>query len=110
MNKLHIADALDDIFEIFRRANKYIDETTPWILAKDESSKDRLATALYNLVEAIRHGAVLLQAFLPETSEKIFHQINTTATDFSSINTFGVYASGTKTNEKEVLFERIEVK
>ena len=110
MNNLHIADALDNVFEIFRRANKYIDETTPWVLAKDESKKDRLATVLYNLVETIRFGAVLLQAFLPETSEKIFHQINTLEKSFLTLDKFGYYKSGTKTNEKEALFERIEVK
>lgn len=110
MNNLHIADALDNIFEIFRRANKYIDETAPWVLAKDESKKDRLATVLYNLIESIRFGTVLLQAFLPETSEKIFHQINTDDTTFNTLDNFGFYKSGTKTNEKEVLFERIEVK
>lgn len=110
MDNLHIADALDNIFEIFRRANKYIDETAPWVLAKDETKKDRLATVLYNLMESIRYGAVLLQAFLPETSEKIFHQINTEETSFNTLDKFGLYKSGTKTNEKEVLFERIEVK
>lgn len=110
MDNLHIADALDNIFEIFRRANKYIDETSPWVLAKDETKKDRLRTVLYNLMESIRYGAVLLQAFLPETSEKIFHQINTEETSFNTLDKFGYYKSGTKTNEKEVLFERIEVK
>lgn len=110
MDKLHVADALDNVFDIFRRANKYIDETSPWILAKDENKQKRLATVLYNLMEAIRFGSVLLQAFLPETSEKIFKQINTQATEFNTLDRFGYYESGTKTNEKEVLFERIEDK
>lgn len=110
MDNLHIADALDNIFDIFRRANKYIDETAPWALAKEEDNKDRLATVLYNLIEAIRHGAVLLRAFIPETSEKIFKQINTSYTSFSTLDKFGYYEVGTKTGEKEALFTRIEVK
>lgn len=110
MDNLHIADALDNIFDIFRRANKYIDETAPWALAKEEDKKDRLATVLYNLIEAIRHGAVLLRAFIPETSEKIFKQINTSYTSFSTLDKFGYYEVGTKTGEKEALFTRIEVK
>lgn len=110
MDNLHIADALDNIFDIFRRANKYIDETAPWALAKEEEKKDRLATVLYNLIEAIRHGAVLLRAFIPETSEKIFKQINTSYTSFSTLDKFGYYEVGTKTGEKEALFTRIEVK
>lgn len=110
MDNLHIADALDNIFDIFRRANKYIDETAPWALAKEEEKKDRLATVLYNLIEAIRHGAVLLRAFIPETSEKIFKQINTSYTSFLTLDKFGYYEVGTKTGEKEALFTRIEVK
>lgn len=110
MNNLHVADALDEIFELLRRANKYVDETTPWVLAKDESKKNRLATVLYNLIETIRFSAVLLQAFLPETSEKIFKQINTDIKEFSSLTSFGAYKSETKTGPKEVLFERIEAK
>lgn len=110
MDKLHIADALDNIFDIFRRANKYIDETAPWVLAKDEDSKDRLATVLYNLIEAIRFGATLLQAFIPETSAKIFKQINCDINTFASLDKFGYYVPGTKTGEKEALFARIEVK
>ncbi len=110
MDDLEVSKAIDAIFDLFRRCNKYIDETMPWILAKDEEKKDRLATVLYNLVEAIRIGTVLLQAYLPSTSEKIFHQINTDIKDFDSILEFGKYISGTKVNEPEVLFKRIEEK
>ncbi len=108
MNELRVADAVDLVFEIFRRCNKYIDETMPWVLAKDETKKDRLATVLYNLVEGIRIGTVLLQPFMPETSEKIFNQINTSLNDFSSLAKFGGYESGTKVNKREVLFQRID--
>ncbi len=110
MNKLHIADALDNIFDIYRRANKYIDETMPWVLAKSESDQKRLQTVLYNLMETIRFGTVLLQAFLPETAEKIFKQINTNMTDFTTLDKFGYYEDNNKTGIKEVLFNRIEVK
>ena len=110
MDDLKVADALDSIFKIFSRSNKYIDETTPWILAKDENSKDRLNTVLYNLIEAIRYGTVLLQAFLPETSEEIFRQINATEISFDTLNKFGYYKSGTKVNDAKVLFQRIEKK
>lgn len=110
MNELRVADSLDEVFEIFRRSNKYIDETMPWVLAKDESKIDRLATVLYNLVEAIRIGAVLLQAYLPDTASKIFYQLNTDITDYDSIASFGNYKSGTKLNKPEVLFQRIENK
>ena len=108
MNNLRIADSLDAIFEIFRRCNKYIDETMPWVLAKDESKRDRLATVLYNLVESIRYGAVLLQAFMPDTAEKIFKQINTDKTMFDTLDKFGYYESGTKVGKAEVLFMRID--
>lgn len=110
MNSLHIADALDAIFEIFKRANKYVDETTPWVLAKNEDTLPRLATVLYNLVESIRFGAVLLQAFLPDTSEKIFRQLNTDKKDFSTLDKFGYYPDTNTIGEKEVLFSRIEEK
>ncbi len=110
IDTFHVADALDFTFDIFRRANKYIDETSPWVLAKDSSKENRLKTVLYNLMEAIRIGTVLLQAFLPDTAKKIFYQINTEETSFASINEFGKYKSGTKTNPKEVLFNRIEEK
>ena len=108
MDKLEISIALDNIFDIYRRCNKYIDETTPWILAKDDSKKDRLSTVLYNIIESIRIATVLLQAFLPDTSEKIFNQINTNIKEYSSISKFGGYKSGTEVNEPEVLFKRIE--
>ena len=108
MNNLEISVALDSIFEVYRRCNKYIDETMPWILAKDESKKDRLATVLYNLIESIRIATVYLQAFLPNTAKKIFTQINTDKIDYDSASTFGLYCSGTKVNTPEVLFKRIE--
>lgn len=108
MDSLRVADALEEVINIYRRCNKYIDETMPWVLAKDESKRDRLATVLYNLTEGIRIGTVLLQAFMPETSSKIFYQINTELKDFDSITDFGGYESGTKVNKAEVLFQRIE--
>ena len=108
MDSLRIADSLDAIFEIFRRCNKYIDETMPWVLVKDESKKDRLATVLYNLVESIRYGTVLLQAFMPDTAEKIFKQLNTDKTTFDTLDKFGYYESGTKVGKAEVLFMRID--
>jgi len=110
MNSLKIADALDDIFEIFRRCNKYIDETMPWVLAKDLSSHDRLSTVLYHLVESIRYGTALLQAFMPDTSIKIFEQINTDKVGFDTLDKFGYYESGTKVGKAEVLFQRIDTK
>ena len=108
MNSLRVADSLDAIFDIFRRCNKYIDETMPWVLAKDEKCLDRLSTVLYNLVESIRFGAVLLQAYMPDTSEKIFDQLNTSIKGFDSLDKFGYYKSGTKLNESFVLFQRID--
>ena len=110
MDKLRIADSIDDIFEVLRAANKYIDITMPWALAKDESKLDRLNTVLYNLIEAIRVAAVYLQAFLPETAEKIFNQINTDIKDYESTKEFGKYVSGTKLNTPEILFARIDTK
>jgi len=108
MEKLEVSKSLEVIFDFLRLCNKYIDETTPWVLAKDDSRKDRLNTVIYNLVEGIRIGAVLLQAFMPETSEKIFYQINTELKSFDSIEEFGGYKTGTKVNNPEVLFQRIE--
>ena len=107
MNDLKVADAIDLIFDIFRRSNKYIDETMPWVLAKDETKQDRLKTVLYNLLESIRSGAILLSAFLPETSSKIFEQLNTNA---KSIDTFGFegFEQGTILNDPEPLFVRID--
>ena len=110
MNKLEVPKALDSIFDLFRSLNKYIDETTPWILAKDESKLDRLSTVMYNLVESIRIGAVLLQAYLPDTASSIFNQINTDITSYDTIGEFGKYVSGTKVGEAKVLFQRIEEK
>ena len=107
MNECKIAAALDDIFEIFRRSNKYIDETMPWILAKDLEKQDRLKTVLYNLLESIRSGAVLLQAFLPETADKIFHQLNTENKFIDSLNFAGLDV-GIHLNNPEPLFVRID--
>ena len=111
MNKLRVADAITEIFNIFRRSNKYIDETTPWTLAKDEEKKDRLATVLYNLTEAITIGASLLHSFMPETSEKILAQLNTKKRDLEAMDQFGLYPNGTKVTEKpEILFARMDIK
>ncbi len=108
MNNLRVADAIDEIFEIFRRSNKYIDETTPWILAKDESNKERLGTVIYNLLESIRCGAVLLQPFLPETSEKILKQLNTANNQYDSIHEFNGLDVGIKLSNPTPLFVRID--
>jgi methionyl-tRNA synthetase len=108
MDELKIADAIDAIFEIFRRANKYIDETTPWALAKDETKKERLATVMYNLLESIRHGAVLLQPFLPETSASIFKQLNTSNLHIDSLQYFNGLDVGIKINKPSMLFIRID--
>lgn len=108
MDELRIADAIDEIFEIFRRCNKYIDETTPWALAKEESKKERLATVLYNLLESIRHGAILLQAFLPATSDSIFHQLNTENRYYDSLDHFKGLDFGIQLNQPEPLFARID--
>jgi len=110
MNELKVGDALGLIFDALKRANKYIDETTPWILAKDESKQDRLKTVLYNLLETIRICSVYLQAFLPETASKIFNQLNTDEKSYESARTFGLLNSGTKLNEPVHLFDRIDVK
>ena len=111
MDKLRVADAITEIFALFRRCNKYIDETEPWNLAKDEAKKDRLATVLYNLFEGIRIGAVCLEAFLPTTSRKILDQIGTQQRDFLELDTFGRMEQGIKVVEKpEILFARIDMK
>ena len=111
MEKLRVADAITEIFNIFRRSNKYIDETTPWTLAKDEAKKDRLATVLYNLTESITIGASLLYSFMPETAEKILAQLNTEKRALEQMDTFGLYPSGAKVTEKpEILFARLDVK
>ncbi len=108
MDKLEVSKAITSIFDLLRNCNKYIDETMPWVLAKDETKKDRLNTVLYNLIECIRISTILLQAFIPDTCSKIFNQINTDNTSYESINDFGGYRSGTKVNKAEVLFQRIE--
>ena len=108
MNGLEVSKAIASIFDVLRDCNKYIDETMPWVLAKDESKKDRLATVLYNLIECIRICTVLLQAFISDTCEKIFNQINTDNISYDSTSEFGGYKSGTRVNKAEVLFQRIE--
>lgn len=108
IDKFRIADSLEKVIEAYRRCNKYIDETMPWVLAKDDSKKDRLSTVIYNLIEAIRIITVYLQAYLPETADKIFEQINTDIRDYDSVTVFGRYPSGNRVNNPEVLFKRIE--
>ena len=108
MESYHIADALDAIFTMLRRANKYIDETTPWTLAKSEETKGRLATVIYNLLETIRTAAVLLAPFIPSTAESIFAQIGTDKIDYDSIDTFGTLESGKNVGEAAVLFARLD--
>lgn len=109
MDTLHIADCLKDIFTVFKRLNKYIDETEPWTLAKDENRKDRLATVLYNLTEGISIGTTLLAPFLPETAERIFRQLNTEKRGFDTLDQFGLYPSGNRvTEDPEILFARLD--
>ncbi|MBD5541826.1 MAG: methionine--tRNA ligase [Lachnospiraceae bacterium] len=111
MDDLRVADAITEIFSLFKRCNKYIDETEPWVLAKEESKKDRLSTVLYNLVEGIVIGASLLEPFMPETAEKIVAQMNTAVRSFDDIEKFGLYPSGNKVTDKpEILFQRQDVK
>ena len=111
MDKLRVADAITEVFTIFKRCNKYIDETEPWVLGKDEAKKDRLSTVLYNLIEGITIGASLLEAFMPETTEKILAQLNASKRSLESMDKFGLYVSGTKVTEKpEILFMRLDVK
>ena len=111
MNRLRVADAISEIFNIFRRSNKYIDETMPWTLAKDETKKDRLATVLYNLTESIAIGASLLYSFMPSTSEKILAQLGTEKRSLKEMDTFGLYPNGNRVVEKpEILFARMDIK
>ena len=111
MEKLRVADAISAVFNLFKRCNKYIDETAPWALAKDEANADRLATVLYNLVESICIGASLLKSFLPRTADKIFAQLNATERSEEDLKTYGLYASGTKVTETpEILFARLDAK
>ncbi len=110
MDGLRVADAMTEIFAVFKRCNKYIDETMPWALAKDESKKARLQTVLYNLVEGITIGANLLEPFMPETTEKILAQLNAAKRDFDTLDTFGDYESGSKVTEApEILFARLDL-
>ena len=111
MDKLRVADAITEIFALFKRCNKYVDETEPWVLAKDETKKERLATVLYNLVEGISIGANLLEPFMPETSAKVLAQLNAQKRPMDSLDIFGMYKSGTKVVEKpEILFARLDAK
>lgn len=111
MEDLRVADAITEIFNLFKRCNKYIDETMPWALAKDEAKKDRLATVLYNLVESISIGACLLESYMPETTEKILAQLHAEKRSYEDLGTFGLYPSGNKVTEKpEILFQRLDVK
>ncbi len=110
MDELKIGEALQEIFEVLRKCNKYIDDTTPWVLAKDENQKDRLGQVLYNLLESIRICAVYLSAFIPTTSEKIFKQLNTNVIDLKSTETFGGLVSDASLGSPEHLFERIDIK
>ena len=111
MEKLRVADAISEIFALFKRCNKYVDETEPWVLGKDESKKDRLATVLYNLVEGITIGACLLEPFMPETTEKILNQLNADKREFAELDKFGLYPNGNKVIEKpQILFARLDPK
>ena len=110
MESLRVADALTEIFAVFKRLNKYIDETEPWVLAKNEDKQERLATVLYNLIEGIVIGASLLDSFLPDTAEKIARLLNTTLRDFSELDKFGLYEKGNKVTDKpEILFARLDM-
>jgi methionyl-tRNA synthetase len=111
MKNLRVADAITEVFNLFRRCNKYIDETAPWVLAKDEATKDRLAEVLYNLVESITIGACLLKSFLPETADRILAQLSTGMREYDDLDKFGLYENGNKVTEKpEILFARLDAK
>ena len=111
MEKLRVADAITEVFTIFKRCNKYIDETMPWALAKDESKQDRLATVLYNLVEGICIGTTLLESFMPDTTKRILGQLNASERTLEELKTFGLYPSGNKVTDKpEILFARMDIK
>ena len=111
MSTLHVADAITEVLNLFKRCNKYIDETEPWVLARDEEKSDRLATVLYNLTDSIATGASLIKSFMPETAEKILAQINSPERDFEQLNQTGLYVSGTKvTEDPEILFARLDPK
>ena len=107
MDQLRVGEAIDEIFTLLKRCNKYIDETTPWTLGKDETKKDRLATVLYNLLESIRYAAVLLESFMPETSEKILDQLSTSRRDKASLESFGQLECGHTVEAKpSILFQQ----
>jgi methionyl-tRNA synthetase len=108
MNEYRVAEALDEVITLLKRSNKYIDETQPWVLAKDEEGKDRLATVLYNLLESIRIASVLLLPFIPDTAVEIQRQINATKTDWNSIKAFDGIIAGSKVNEAKPMFVRID--
>ena len=111
MEDLRVADSITEIFNLFKRCNKYIDETMPWALAKDEAKKDRLAEVLYNLVESITIGASLLESFMPETTEKILEQLHGEKRSYEELDQFGLYPSGNKVTDKpEILFQRLDLK
>ena len=111
MEELRVADAMTEIFGLFKRCNKYIDETMPWALAKDEAKKDRLDEVLYILVESITIGACLLESFMPETTEKILAQLNAEKRSYEELDQFGLYVSGNKvTDQPQILFQRLDVK
>lgn len=111
METLHVGEAIDEIFTLLKRCNKYIDETTPWVLGKDEAKKDRLATVLYNLLECIRISAVLLSSYMPETAEKILEELSTSERDADSLKEFGMLECGhTVEGKPEILFARIDAK
>ena len=111
MKNLRVADAITEVFNLFRRCNKYIDETAPWVLAKDEAAKDRLAEVLYNLVESITIGACLLKSFLPETADRILAQLNAGMREYDDLDKFGLYENGNKVTDKpEILFARLDAK
>ncbi|MBQ1346927.1 MAG: methionine--tRNA ligase [Erysipelotrichaceae bacterium] len=108
MEQLRVGDSIEAIMEVFRRCNKYIDETAPWVLAKDEAQKGRLNTVLYNLLEGIRFGAVLMEPFMPETSARVYEQIGTRETSYDSLSNFGAYECNKVTEKPEPLFNRID--
>jgi methionyl-tRNA synthetase len=109
MDELRAADALTEIFAVFKRLNKYIDETEPWVLARDEAKSDRLSTVLYNLIEGITIGTALMAPFMPDTADKIVKMLNTQIRDFETLGTFGLYPSGNKVTDKpEILFARLK--
>ncbi|MBQ1730536.1 MAG: methionine--tRNA ligase [Oscillospiraceae bacterium] len=109
MDALHVADAIDEVFAILRRANKYVDETMPWVLARDEANKPRLETVLYNLCEAIRFAGTLITPFLPDTGAKIFRQLNIEPSTWESLESFGLLEEGHELGEAEILFQRLDI-